>query len=82
MNLGWVGQIWINETQYWEHIPQVMWNTGGYQPAQKWLNSRKGYSLRGADILYYSKIIHALSETHKWRIPQRCCFLEIINIFF
>ena len=36
---------------------------GGYQPAQKWLKDRRGRVLSYKDILHYSKIIVALSET-------------------
>ena len=37
------GKVMINETQYFEDVPEVAWNfyIGGYQPAQKWLKDRK-----------------------------------------
>ena len=60
-----VGKIFINDTQYFENVPQVAWSfyIGGYQPAQKWLKDRKGRALEFDDILHYQKIIVALTET-------------------
>lgn len=59
------GKVYINETQYFDNIPQVAWEAyiGGYQPAQKWLKDRKGRKLEFEDILHYQKIIVALSKT-------------------
>lgn len=59
------GKVWINETQYFEHVPKSAWEfyIGGYQPAQKWLKDRKGSELGFEDILHYQKIIVALTET-------------------
>ena len=61
------GKVYINETQYFDNVPQVAWNfyIGGYQPAQKWLKDRKGRTLNFEDILHYQKIIAALSETDR-----------------
>ena len=61
------GKVWINETQYFEGVPEVAWNfyIGGYQPAQKWLKDRKGRVLNFEDILHYQKIIVALVETSR-----------------
>lgn len=60
-------KVWINETQYFDKVPQVAWEfyIGGYQPAQKWLKDRKGRTLTYEDILHYQKIIVALSETNR-----------------
>ncbi len=62
-----VGQVWINETQYFENVPEVAWNfyIGGYQPAQKWLKDRKGKKLSFEDVLHYQKIIVALINTDR-----------------
>jgi hypothetical protein len=62
-----LGQIWINEEQYFENIPVIAWEfyIGGYQPAQKWLKDRQGRKLSFEDILHYQKIIVALSETDR-----------------
>lgn len=62
-----VGKVYINETQYFEDVPEVTWNfyIGGYQPAQKWLKDRKERELQIDDIRHYLKIIVALSETDR-----------------
>ncbi len=62
-----VGNVYINQTQYFAGVPEVAWNfyIGGYQPAQKWLKDRKGRTLNFEDISHYQKIIVALFETHK-----------------
>lgn len=61
------GRVYINETQYFDSVPEVAWNfyIGGYQPAQKWLKDRKDRTLGFEDILHYQKIIVALSETER-----------------
>ncbi len=65
--LGEVGKVYINDTQYFDNVPEVAWNfyIGGYQPAQKWLKDRKDRKLEFEDILHYQKIIVALSETDR-----------------
>jgi predicted helicase len=62
-----LGKVHINETQYFDNVPEVAWNfyIGGYQPAQKWLKDRKDSELSYEDILHYQKIIVALSETSR-----------------
>jgi predicted helicase len=61
------GKVYINETQYFDNVPEVAWNffIGGYQPAQKWLKDRKDRTLEFEDILHYQKIIVALTETDR-----------------
>ncbi len=61
------GKVFINENQYFDHVPEVAWNfyIGGYQPAQKWLKDRKGRTLNFEDIVHYQKIIIALCETDR-----------------
>lgn len=61
------GKVIINETQYFEDVPEVAWNfyIGGYQPAQKWLKDRKDRELQFDDIRHYMKIIVALTETDR-----------------
>jgi predicted helicase len=61
------GKVYINETQYFDNVPQIAWDfyIGGYQPAQKWLKDRKERKLQFDDILHYQKIIVALSETNR-----------------
>ena len=60
-----MGRVYINDTQYFQMVPEVAWNfyIGGYQPAQKWLKDRKGRELSFEDILHYQKIIVALKRT-------------------
>ena len=61
------GNVYINETQFFEDVPEVAWNfyIGGYQPAQKWLKDRKDRELQGDDVRHYMKIIVALTETDR-----------------
>jgi len=61
------GKVWINETQYFDNVPETAWNfyIGGYQPAQKWLKDRKERTLDYEDIFHYQKIIVALTETDR-----------------
>ncbi len=71
------GKVWINNTQYFENVPQVAWEfyIGGYQPAQKWLKDRKDRELSEEDINHYQKIIVALTETD--RLMQEIDKIEI-----
>lgn len=64
---GELGNVWINDAQYFSGVPQVAWEfyIGGYQPAQKWLKDRQGRTLSFEDILHYQKIIVALVETDR-----------------
>jgi predicted helicase len=61
------GRVRINDRQYFDNVPQIAWefSIGGYQPAQKWLKDRRGRALNFDDILYYQKIIVALTETNR-----------------
>src|ERR1035437_7685886 len=60
-------KVWLNETQYFDHVPQVAWEfyIGGYKPAQKWLKDRQGRVLSYEDIQHYQKIVVALAETDR-----------------
>ena len=62
-----MGDVFINESQYFANVPEVAWNfyIGGYQPAQKWLKDRKEKTLSFEDIFHYQKIIVALTETDR-----------------
>lgn len=61
------GKVYINDTQYFDGVPQAAWNfyIGGYQPAQKWLKDRKDRKLEFDDIIHYQKIIVAMNETKR-----------------
>ncbi|MAA79736.1 MAG: hypothetical protein CL916_10795, partial [Deltaproteobacteria bacterium] len=69
----WNGQIWINDSQYFADIPQYVWNMyiGGYQPARKWIKSRRmtaskpGYILNEDEVIQYSRLVAVLKETHR-----------------
>lgn len=76
---GNIGKVYINETQYFDGVPEVAWTfyIGGYQPAQKWLKDRKGRELSMEDIMHYQKIIVALTETD--RIMKEIDAIEIIE---
>ncbi len=59
------GKVWINETQYFEKVPEDVWKfrVGIYQVCQKWLKDRRGRTLSPEDIEHYKKIVTAISET-------------------
>ena len=61
------GRVWLNPTQYFDHVPRVAWDfyIGGYQPAQKWLKDRKGRTLASDDLKHWQRIIVALTETDR-----------------
>ena len=61
------GKVYINDTQYFDNVPQIAWDfyIGDYQPAQKWLKDRKERTLEVDDILHYQNIIVALTETDR-----------------
>jgi predicted helicase len=62
---GTVGRVWINKTQYFEGIPEDVWNfhIGGYQVCHKWLKDRKGRTLSYDDMNHYQYIVTALDRT-------------------
>lgn len=61
------GRVYINEDQYFDNVDSIAWNLfiGGYQPAQKWLEDRKGRTLGLDGIEHYERIIYALDKTHQ-----------------
>jgi len=61
------GKVFINSEQYFGNILETVWNfyIGNYQPIQKWLKNRKGYTLSNSDIEHYQKIIVAIAETER-----------------
>ncbi|MGH8192690.1 MAG: type ISP restriction/modification enzyme, partial [Rhodanobacteraceae bacterium] len=60
-----VGPVWINDAQYFEGVPEAVWNThiGGYRVAEKWLKDRKGRPLAYDDLAHYQDVIAALART-------------------
>lgn len=61
------GRVWINTTQYFEGVPQDVWDfhIGGYQVCHKWLKDRKGRELMYDDQQHYQNIVAALASTIK-----------------
>lgn len=59
------GKLYINKDQYFEDIPQDVWNyqIGGYQVCDKWLKDRKGRNLSLSEIQNYCKIIASIQQT-------------------
>ena len=59
------GQVWINAKQCFHGVAPATWSftIGGYCPAQKWLNSRKGHGLSFADLHHYRHLCAALATT-------------------
>ncbi len=59
------GRVWINRDQHFEGVSPQAWEftIGGYQPAKKWLQDRKGRVLDFEDIQTYQRICAALAET-------------------
>ena len=61
------GRVFINSSQYFADIPEVAWSgrIGGYKPAQKWLQDRKGRCLTWQEVRHYQKIVKVLCETDR-----------------
>lgn len=61
------GRVYINATQYFDNVPDTAWQfyIGGYQPAQKWLQTRKTRTLSFDDLAHYTHIIRVLLETDR-----------------
>ena len=61
------GKVWINKTQFFTNVPEVSWDfyIGGYRPARKWLQYRKGYTLKFSDVQRYQQILKILIETDR-----------------
>ncbi len=64
-----MGKLLINNTQYFDGVPQKVWNfrIGGYQVCHKWLADRKKAKrkLSTEDIEHYHRIVVAINETIK-----------------
>ncbi|WP_414582628.1 acyl carrier protein [Scytonema sp. PCC 10023] len=58
------GQVFINQTQYFEGVPLEVWNfrLGGYQICHKWLQSHQGSYLSHKEIQQYQRVILILKE--------------------
>jgi hypothetical protein len=62
-----MGRVYINDTQYFDNVPEVAWNfyIGGYQPAQKMAQRPQGTRIILRTFCITKKIIVALSETNR-----------------
>jgi hypothetical protein len=60
-----LGNIWINNKQYFGEVPEEVWSfkIGGYQVCEKWLKDRKGRMLSSDDISHYQRVVVAIKET-------------------
>lgn len=60
-----VGQIFVNDTQFFGDVPVEVWEyqIGGYQVADKWLKDRKGRLLTYAELQAYQRMLGAVRET-------------------
>ena len=61
---GGQGRVWINEQQYFDHVPVQAWQmvVAGYQPLDRWLKDRKGKKLSSDEIEHYQKMIVAVQR--------------------
>lgn len=59
------GRVYINNGQYFENVPQNVWDfrVGGYQVCEKWLKDRKERALAYDDIEHYRNVVTVLGET-------------------
>ncbi|MBP4142816.1 DUF559 domain-containing protein [Flavobacterium sp. P4023] len=62
-----LAKVFINDTQYFGNIPEAVWKLciGNSQPAQKWLEDKKGKLLESNEIKQYQKILVALMATDR-----------------
>ena len=59
------GRVWINDTQYFAHVPLRVWDhyVGAYQPARLWLQKRVGRRLDFDDVRWYLRMVATIAET-------------------
>jgi hypothetical protein len=62
-------RLYINENQYFSHIPQEVWEykLAGYQVMAKWLKMRKGRGLRHNDVRQFIKIARSIQLTIQYQ---------------
>jgi len=58
------GKVWVNDTQYFNNVPQPVWDhyVGAYQPARLWLQKRVGCRLDSDDVNWYLRICATIYE--------------------
>lgn len=59
------GQIWINEKQYFDNVPEDCWNfyIGSYRVLEKWLKNRSQRQLTSSEITTFIDIIEIIKRT-------------------
>ena len=59
------GRVWINDTQYFAHVPLRVWDhyVGAYQPARLWLQKRVGRTLDFDDVKWYLRIVATIAAS-------------------
>ena len=59
------GRVWINDTQYFAHVPRRVWDhyVGAYQPARLWLQKRVGRRLDFDDVRWYLRMVATIAES-------------------
>ena len=59
------GRVWINDTQYFAHVPRRVWDhyVGAYQPARLWLQKRVGRTLDFDDVRWYLRMVATIAES-------------------
>ena len=62
-------RLWINDTQYFAHVPRTVWDhyVGAYQPARLWLQKRIGRRLDYDDVRWYLRICATIAAELKFR---------------
>ena len=60
------GRVWINDTQYFAHVPRAVWDhyVGAYQPARLWLQKRIGRRLDYDDVRWYLRICATIAAEY------------------
>ncbi len=58
------GRVWINDTQYFAHVPLRVWDhyVGAYQPARLWLQKRVGRTLDFDDVRWYLRMVATIAD--------------------
>ncbi len=59
------GNLYVNDAQYFEGIPQEVWEykIGGYQVCDKWLKDRKGRKLSVEETQHYCRVVTSIKKT-------------------
>lgn len=60
-----MGRIYINETQYFDNVPESVWSktVAGYPAADLWLKQRKGRKLSNDEIRTYGRVLYCIRRT-------------------